>query len=115
MAARPQVFGVTDDASALAAAKAQALEAKVVRVPVRPGEFFLFHGQLWHGSHNTGDNTRIAMIIHYSRPDARVRIPLNFDDPVRWHPWQPPCVMVSGVDKFQMNRMVGRPRPLSLV
>jgi hypothetical protein len=113
MGARPQAFGVDDDASALAAVQAKAPEAKIVRTPVQPGEFFLFHGQLWHGSHNTGGKTRIAMIIHYSRPDARVRIPLNFDDPIRWHPSQPPCVLVSGEDRHGVNRLVGRPGLLS--
>src|SRR6201999_106301 len=71
MGARPQAFGVKDDASAKAVVEDKTPEAKVVRVPVRPGEFFLFHGQLWHASHNTGSNVRIAMIIHYSRPDVR--------------------------------------------
>ncbi|HEY3645545.1 MAG TPA: phytanoyl-CoA dioxygenase family protein [Gammaproteobacteria bacterium] len=110
--ARPQAFGVKDDDGALATVRSKVPDAKVLRVPVRPGEFFLFHGQLWHASHNTGGNIRVAMIIHYSRPDARVRIPLNFDDPILWHPWQPPCVLVSGHDRHGVNRLVGRPEPL---
>lgn len=112
MAARPQAFGVRDDATALAAVRTRVPEATILRVPAQPGEFFLFHGQLWHASHNTGDKLRIAMIIHYSRPDARIRIPLNFDDPIHWHPWQPPCVLVSGEDRYGVNRLVGRPVPL---
>jgi len=111
MGARPQDFGVGDEASAVAAVQTRVPEARALRVPVRPGEFFLFHGQLWHASHNTGDRTRVAMIIHYSRPDARVRIPLSFDDPVRWHAWQPPCVLVCGEDRYGINRLVGRPEP----
>ena len=109
MGKRPQAFGVQDDASALAVVRAKVPEAEVVRVPVQPGEFFLFHGQLWHGSHNTGSRYRIAMIIHYSRPDAPVRIPLTFNDPIYWHPWQPPCILVSGEDRHGVNRLVTRP------
>jgi ectoine hydroxylase-related dioxygenase (phytanoyl-CoA dioxygenase family) len=83
-----------------------------VRIPVKPGGFFLFDGRLWHGSDNTGPNIRLAMIIHYSRPDVRVQIPLNFDAPVHWHESRPPCVLVSGEDRHGINRLVGRPRPL---
>ena len=109
---RPQALGAKDDSSALAAVRTRIPDAEVVRTPVRPGEFFLFHGQLWHASHNTGKNVRIAMIIHYSRPDAWVRIPLNFDEPIYWHPAAPPCVLVSGEDRYGVNRLVGRPGPL---
>lgn len=112
MGSRPQAYQVADDAGALAAVRATAPGARILRVPVQPGEFFLFHGPLWHASHNTGDKARIAMIVRYSRPDARVQIPLNFDEPICWHPWQPPCVLVSGEDRHGVNRLVGRPGPL---
>ncbi len=112
MAARPQAFGVQDDASALAAVRPEVPEADIVRVPLQPGEFFLFDGRLWHGSHNTGAKVRIAMIIHYSRPDVRVQIPLNFEEPIRWHESRPPCVLVCGEDRHGVNRLVTRPGPL---
>jgi ectoine hydroxylase-related dioxygenase (phytanoyl-CoA dioxygenase family) len=112
MPERPQVYGVEDDASALAAVRPTVPGAEIVRTPIGPGEFLLFDGRLWHASHNTGPNTRIAMIIHYSRPDARVQIPLNFDEPVRWHESRPPCVLVCGEDRPGINRLVGRPQPL---
>jgi hypothetical protein len=112
MPERPQAFGVGDDASALAAVRPTVPGAEIVRTPIGPGEFFLFDGRLWHASHNTGPNTRIAMIIHYSRPDVRVQIPLNFDEPVRWHESRPPCVLVCGEDRHGINRLVGRPQPL---
>jgi ectoine hydroxylase-related dioxygenase (phytanoyl-CoA dioxygenase family) len=109
MPERPQAYGVQDDAGALAAVRRQASEAEIVRVPLEPGQFFLFAGRLWHGSHNTGTRTRLAMILHYSRPDVRVQVPLNFDDPIRWHPSRPPCVLVAGQDRHGLNRLVGRP------
>jgi non-heme Fe2+,alpha-ketoglutarate-dependent halogenase len=112
MADRPQAFGVQDDASALAAVRPKAPEAGIVRVPLQPGEFFLFDGRLWHGSHNTGAKVRIAMIIHYSRPDVRVQIPLNFEEPIHWHESRPPCVLVCGQDRYGVNRLVSRPEPL---
>ena len=113
MAARPQTIGVQDDAGVVAAVQTRVPQAKSLRVPVGPGEFFLFHGQLWHASHNTGERVRIAMIIHYSRPEAPVRIPLTFNDPIHWHSWQPPCVLVSGEDRYGVNKLVARPGALS--
>ena len=112
MPEKPQAYGVNDDAGALAAVSPAVPEAEIVRMPLRPGEFFLFDGRLWHGSHNTGPNIRLAMIIHYSRPDVRVQIPLNFDDPIHWHESRPPCVLVCGEDRFGVNRLVGRPARL---
>jgi hypothetical protein len=111
MPERPQAYGVGDDAGTLAAVRPTMPEAQIVRIPVKPGGFFLFDGQLWHGSHNTGPNIRLAMIIHYSRPDVRVQIPLNFNEPVHWHESRPPCVLVCGEDRFGTNRLVGRPQP----
>jgi len=106
----PQAFGpIADDTGALNAARSRVPGAEIVTVGLQPGQFFLFAGRLWHGSHNTGDQVRVAMIAHYSRPDARIRIPLSFDDPVRWHGWQPPCILVSGRDTAGVNRLVARP------
>jgi len=112
MPERPQAYGVEDDAGALAVVSPAVTGAEIVRMPLKPGEFFLFDGRLWHGSHNTGPNVRLAMIIHYSRPDVRVQIPLNFSDPIHWHESRPPCVLVSGEDRSGINRLVGRPAPL---
>lgn len=112
MPEKPQAYGVNDDAGALAAVQPTVPAAEALRIPVEPGEFFLFDGRLWHGSHNTGANVRLAMIIHYSRPDVRVQIPLNFDDPIHWHESRPPCVLVCGEDRFGINRLVARPPAL---
>lgn len=106
----PQAFGpIADDAAALKAARSRVPGAEVVTVGLQPGQFFLFAGRLWHASHNIGDQQRTAMIAHYSRPDANIRIPLSFDDPVRWHGWRPPCILVSGRDTAGVNRLVARP------
>lgn len=110
--ALPQKLGIRSDADALAACRrgdpACALEVMDVKV----GEFSLFDGRLWHGSHNTGQVPRIAMIAQYARPDARIRIPLNWDEPIRWHPDPPPCVLVRGQDRYGINRVVTAPLPL---
>lgn len=109
MPQNPQAHGIKDDTAALAAVRREVPAAEMVSVPIAPGEFFLFAGRTWHGSHNTGANLRLSMILQYSRPDARVRIPLNFDEPIHWHPSRPPCVLVAGQDRHGCNRLVERP------
>jgi len=109
MPENPQMYGVKDDAAALAAVREEILTAEMVRVPIAPGEFFLFAGRAWHGSHNTGSKLRLSMILQYSRPDVRVQIPLNFNEPIHWHPSRPPCVLVAGQDHHGRNRLVERP------
>ena len=106
----PQAYGIIhDDAQALTAVRTQVPESEIVPVPVRPGEFFIFAGRMWHGSHNSATLPRIAMIIHYSRPDAHIRVPTNWDAPINWHPARPPCVLVAGEDRAGVNRLVERP------
>ncbi len=103
-----------DDERAVGLVRAEVPQARALRVPLQPGEFFIFDGQLWHGSHNTGDQTRIALISHYSRPDARVRIPRGFNEPMQWYDFSPPCVLVAGEDRHRVNRLVERPGPDAL-
>lgn len=106
----PQAYGVNDeDAKALETVRAQVPESQIVPVPVKPGEFFIFAGRMWHGSHNSATLPRIAMIIHYSRPDAHIKVPTNWDEPIHWHPARPPCVLVAGQDRAGVNRLVERP------
>jgi hypothetical protein len=58
---------------------------------------------LWHGSQNRGSQTRMAMLAQYARPNVRVAIPISWDHPFRRHPSRPPCLMVSGTDRFSIN------------
>ena len=92
----PQELRVRSDADAVAAAQRLGIhDAVIVEVDLRPGEFFLFDGPLWHGSLNRGTTTRMALLTQYARTDAPVAIPLSWDQPIRWHPTRPPCLVVS--------------------
>jgi ectoine hydroxylase-related dioxygenase (phytanoyl-CoA dioxygenase family) len=73
------------------------------------GEFFIFHGWLWHGSHNRTWRVRTALIAQFTRPDAEVAVPLTYDEPIRWHRHRPPCILVHGSDRFGSNRLVAPP------
>ncbi len=108
----PQKLGVDSDAAALTACRARAGDCSLEVMDVKVGEFSLFDGRLWHGSGNTTAQPRIAIIAQYARPDASIGIPLNWDDPIRWHPEPPPCVLVRGRDTHGINRIVDKPLPL---
>ncbi len=99
-----------DDAEALALARTGDPQCSLDYPALEDGEFLLFDGPVWHASHNTGDGTRIAAILQYAAPSARVRIPLDFRSPVTWQAEGPPCVLVAGTDRFGVNRLVGRPQ-----
>ncbi len=98
-----------DDAQALAAAQALAPDCTLDYPPVGDGEYVLFDGPVWHASHNTGDRDRVALILQYCAPSARVRTPLRFNSPVVWHADPPPCVLVAGSDRWGLNRLVAMP------
>jgi phytanoyl-CoA dioxygenase PhyH len=102
----PQTLGIRSDKEALAASKALEPRSRLVTVAMSQGEFFIFDGRVWHGSHNTGPDTRLAIVAQYSRPDADVAIPLTFDEPLHWHSYRPPCLLVSGIDQFGVNRII---------
>ncbi len=86
-------------------------EASVVRVGATDGEAVIIDASVWHGSLHAGDTTRVALLLHYATPDKPVRLhgaghdwPYEFvEDPL------PPCVMVSGEDRFRRNRIVPPP------
>ena len=98
-----------DDAGALELARTALPAATLDYPPLGDGEFLLFDGPVWHASHNSGDGIRLAAILQYCAPSARVRIPLSFGKPVQWHDSRPPCVLVAGKDSVGCNRLVGRP------
>ncbi len=105
----PQRLGLTSDADVLAACQARIPGADLANVAIGPGSFFMFSGRLWHGSHNLSAIPRAALLLQYARPDARIRIPLTFDDPVSWHAAAPPCLLVSGRDRHGVNAIVPSP------
>lgn len=98
-----------DDEGALAHARAARPDCTLDYPPLGDGEFLLFDGPVWHASHNSGDGVRVAAILQYCAPSARVRIPLSFGEPPVWHDARPPCTLVAGNDRFGVNRIVGRP------
>jgi len=105
----PQDAGITSDESAVACCKARDAAAELVPVRMTTGEFFLFDGLAWHGSHNASAAPRVSLIVQYAAPSAKIEIPVTWDPPVRWMDARPPCLLVKGEDKFGINRIVPPP------
>jgi hypothetical protein len=92
----PQAYGHLSDEQIQEKAGRVYPAATLKTIEVSEGEFFLFAGKLWHGSSNRSRETRSAMLAQYASSSARIRIPLNYDEPVRWDTYRPPCLLVKG-------------------
>jgi quercetin dioxygenase-like cupin family protein len=76
------------------------------------GSALFFDGRLWHGSHNTSERHRHAVLLQYANPDAEIRLPdlsmldwpfTFFDQP------KPPCIMIRGTSRNKSNQFVRPP------
>jgi hypothetical protein len=105
----PQGLGILDDEAVLAATQRFEPSCELVSVDMKEGEFLIFHGKLWHGSNNKTERVRTAVIAQYSTPKAEVRIPLNWEEPIQWHSYRPPCILVKGRDRFGFNNLISAP------
>lgn len=70
------------------------------------GQVILFHGKTWHGSFNISDQERTSILMQYSSPRSKVKIPTTFSNPIIWHDYAPPCIMVRGMDRYQLNNYI---------
>lgn len=84
-------------------------KAKLINVDIEEGNFFIFDGTLWHGSDNVGNDTRHAIIAQYTTPENLIRVPLTFNNPIKWSNYSPPCILVSGKDEYSLNKLIERP------
>ncbi|WP_170157068.1 cupin domain-containing protein [Roseimicrobium gellanilyticum] len=82
-------------------------------VPMQDGEALFFDGRIWHGSNNLSPELRrTALLLQYASVDTPIRMPVPYQ--CEW-PFQmlerplPPCLLVKGVDRVQVNRIVPSP------
>lgn len=47
--------------------------ACVIEVDARDGQAIFFHGQVWHGTSNPTNRTRVAALLQFATPDCAVR------------------------------------------
>jgi 2-polyprenyl-3-methyl-5-hydroxy-6-metoxy-1,4-benzoquinol methylase/quercetin dioxygenase-like cupin family protein len=107
--------GEATDAEVAAWAAELDRRSGTVALDLGVGEALVFDGRLWHGSANTGDTTRTALLLQYATPATPIRTldPTALEWPFRLleTPW-PPCVLVPGSrPQVAVNRFVEPPAP----
>lgn len=97
---------------ALAWARDARPDADLVETDVRDGDAVLFDGRIWHGSLNTEDKPRHALLLQYAAADQEIRIP-DLDKTMDWpfaHKAEPPpAITVLGRARGYRN-LVDPPR-----
>lgn len=94
-----------NDETVLKEARKISKTAKIVSLDIKPGEFFIFAGRTWHATANDSELDRTAMIFQYAPAREKIRIPLNFENPVKWDSRQPPVQLVSGKAPHTLNHL----------
>jgi len=100
-----QDHGISTDQEALSYCRSRVPGAALRKLAMGPGEFYVMDGRLWHSSVNLSPRSRLALVVQYCAPDVDVRIPISWNNPVRWHPAKPPCVQARG-RSIGLNRIV---------
>jgi uncharacterized cupin superfamily protein len=86
-------------------------EAKIKVPAMQVGDAIFFDGRLWHGTENTSDQTRSALLLQYARADCVVRRPTQYVDwPFDFDDTPPPVLMVSGTADHAPTKPVDPPK-----
>ncbi len=103
----------TTGAAVEAWAREQDPSSERIRLDVGVGDAIVFDGRLWHGTSNSGQSVRSALLLQYAIPARAVRIPdLDcLEPPFRTLDEWPPCVVVRGRGDESVNRIVPPPPP----
>ena len=97
---------------ALAWARDAIEDADLVAADVRDGDAVLFDGRIWHGSLNSEDRPRSALLLQYAAANQRIHIPdldKTMDWPFAYKAEPPPAITVLGRAKGYRN-LVDPPR-----
>lgn len=101
---------VTQDDLVLQAAQKIDPQCELISVDMKPGEFFIFDGRIWHSARNLSSKKRTSMIFQYSPPSETIKIPITHRPPVLWKSSPPPCLLIRGKDEYGHNLIVPAPR-----
>lgn len=80
-------------------------DCRLLTPEVEEGGALIFDGRLWHGSHNTSGKVRLALLLHYARPEAPFREGdlRHLGWPIRTKEHRPPCLVVRGGAEDRVN------------
>lgn len=71
------------------------------------GDFIVWSGATWHATANQSNLIRHSIILQYCKPNAHVRIPLNYVYPnTKWSDVAPPCLPIQGNTLGGKNLMI---------
>ena len=68
-----------DDDAVLREAKKIDSRCELKTFYLKPGEFIIWSGRIWHETLNESNKVRQSIILQYCTPENKVKIPLNFE------------------------------------
>jgi hypothetical protein len=96
-----------DDNAVLKSARERDSTCEVNVLDVKPGEFVILSGRIWHSIENRSRYSRSAMIFQYSPTRAKVKMPVDVNQfPVVWDSRPVSCCLVRGTDEHGRNLIV---------
>jgi hypothetical protein len=102
-----QGLNCSDDEAVLEAAKKLNPASRLVYLDVKDGQFIIFSGKLWHATKNTTKELRGSIVLQYTTPDNKVKIPKTYTMPKgTWSKKPPLCLLVKGKDDYKVNKYI---------
>lgn len=87
------------EATALSLARERDAAAGIVEPDMADGDALIFDGRIWHGSHNTDQSIRTALLVQFADARTAIHMPdfaqLEWPFRMRARP-RPPCVSIAG-------------------
>lgn len=104
---------ILNDDEILKYAKEYNSKCELKKYYLNEGEYVIWKGKLWHSTQNFYKKNRHSIILQYTKPIYEVKIPKIYNYPeVEWSTKKPTCLLVSGQDKFQKNRLLTKNKDL---
>lgn len=102
-----QGLNCSDDDAVLEAARKINPHSKLVYLDVKDGQFIIFSGKLWHGTKNTTRELRGSIVLQYTTPENKVKIPKTYTmRKGTWYKKAPLCLLVRGEDRHKVNKLI---------
>jgi ectoine hydroxylase-related dioxygenase (phytanoyl-CoA dioxygenase family) len=103
----------SDDNTVLTAARELDSACEVRVLDVKPGEFVIFSGRIWHSIQNRSRQPRSAILFQYSPTRAKVKMPAHgYQFPFVWDSRPVSCCLVRGADEYGRNLIVKPPNSM---
>lgn len=100
-------INLEDDSEVLNEAKKINPNCQLKTFNLSEGEVVIWSGRVWHKTINLSKKARESIILQYSSPENDIKIPEKYDyKNMRWLQDQPPCLLISGGDKYKKNKII---------